>query len=283
MHRIFSCLLVGVCVLLTAGMALAADQDYNFGYPLQGDSDVVTIDLPPIHIEPGSPPPPVAGWAGAVITLHNLDNQEVDVDRVFGNPFIFSGGEVSPLGPRSGNLQSEVGYVKLLQGAFVESGIDVTPSMFIPTAYLAGVDLHIKGTNVGQNSDTDLVIGVYNIWHARQDSVVWDLQNSDLVWGGALPPQHTAGSQSFIPQPVPPIQGSSGPGGGNWYHLTGLASGQFQPVHFFASDYFATLVTLYTVGIEHVPEPAAAVLMATGIGCAVAGRWFRKRRKAVSE
>jgi hypothetical protein len=49
--------------------------------------------------------------------------------------------------------------------------------------------------------------------------------------------------------------------------------------HFYGSQYYATLARVYAIGIEHIPEPATAVLSGLGLVCAVMGvRSHRKRR-----
>jgi hypothetical protein len=234
-------------------------------------SDIVQLPLGTQHIVPDPTLPPHwpgAGWAGYKFTVHVLDNTEVDVDAVGSYPYDASGGQgpnhgelpqTDPLGPRSANQVSHPKEWLRWHPLHMQSGIQPTSHDY----RVADLKLHIKGTNnPAGNSDTDVQVKLWNIWHVRQDSHIAYLKRSDRLWVGPIPPppDHTHHS-TFNPY---------------WQHIE--QPDPF-PFHFQASQFYATLAKTFNIGIDHVPEPVSGVLLGLGGLCAVMGlRSYRKRR-----
>jgi hypothetical protein len=183
----------------------------------------------------------------------------------------------NPFGPRSNNVVSVPREWKQVHPLAYQSGIDVIPSH---TYRVADLNLHIKGTNnPAQNSDTDLVVQLWNIWHFRQGytSIVVPLLPSDRLWVTSnyqftdqLP--HGPASSRIVPPNSIPI--SEPTPAAHWLHVQ--QPGAF---HMFGSQFYATLADTITIGIEHIPEPTAIVLSGLGLACAIMGvRSHSKRR-----
>jgi hypothetical protein len=76
-----------------------------------------------------------------------------------------------------------------------------------------------------------------------------------------------------IVQPTPGGPPLSSPNG-HWLHIE-----QPMQFHFYGSQFYATLARVYTIGIDHIPEPAAFALAGVGALCGIMGvRSYRKRR-----
>jgi hypothetical protein len=247
--------------------------------------------VPPPPGLPGAAPH--SGWAGYKFTVHVLDNTEVDVDAVLPYPFTAHGSpeqvpprtfeipQTDPFGPRSMNVQSQPReWHELIPSAF-QSGVDVPPSH---QYRVADLKLHVKGTNnPANNSDVDVQVRVWNIWHFRQGftSNIIPLRPSDRLWVGSpltntsqIPPVPPAGTGSLPTPPTIPI--SEGPGlGAHWLHVQ-----EPRPFHMFGSQFYATLARTFNIGIDHIPEPATGMLFGLGVFCAVMGarsRWRCRR------
>jgi hypothetical protein len=276
MHKTLAGFLAVTVMALAAERVVAqvgTDQDIK----IRGvrASDVVTLEILNHHEFPN---PPWAGWAGHKYTVHVLDNTEVDVDAVVHHRFDPAGMQfpeiyTNPFGPRSNNEVSHPIEWKAPHPFAFQSGIDVQPTQVFR---LADLQLHVKGTTIGQNSDTDLEVRVWNMWHVRQDSVIVPMQPSDRVWVPSpftnIQQLHRPDSVYEIPQGIPYPELSSPDG--HWLHVQ-----EPIPFHFWASQYYATLVDTITIGIEHIPEPATMALTGFGVICAVMGlRSHWKRR-----
>jgi hypothetical protein len=168
---------------------------------------------------------------------------------------------------------SEAREWKVVHPQHEQSGIDVFGSDFYRVADLT---IHVKGTNNPlQNSDTDLVVQYWNIWHFRQG---WTSQAtvtfgaSDRLWvpAGAYTIVQTDGGAW-----VAPLGPSLSSPDGQWDHY--LTSYRF---HLFASQYYATLAGTITIGIDHIPEPASLALVGLGVGCALMGVRSRRQRRS---
>jgi hypothetical protein len=258
-------------------------QDHNFG-PRLGlhTSDVVSLPLEHHQVIPAVP---WAGWAGYKFTVHVLDNTEVDVDAVRTYPFdSFSHQQVpgpiyhDPFGPRSHNVESQPREWMLLHPLHQQSGVTLNSSAVYP---VADIEMHLKGTdNPAQNSDTDVVVQLWNIWHYRHGytSQIVPLAPSDRIWVGSsindIEQLHVINSQyGFIGTPVIPPISSTDPTG-HWLHVN-------HPLefHFYGSQFYATLADTITIGIEHIPEPASIALAGFGGICALmAARAHHQRR-----
>jgi hypothetical protein len=286
---------VAAATLLAAKGAIAQDlapvEEWKIGPGIAGtrlhESDVVKIPLRYHHLLPN---PPWAGWSGYKYTVHVLDNSEVDIDAVTPYPFVTTdpptNGPVqiagdpthNPFGPRSQNVVSVPREWKVIHPSAPNSGINVQPT----NAYhVADLDIHIKGTNnPRQNSDVDAVVRLWNIWHFRGDfnSAIVELRPSDRVWVGSqidnLEQLHRPDSIFELPPtiPTPPLSSPDG----HWLHVQ-----QPIPFHFVGSQFYATLARVYTIGIEHVPEPATGALCGLGVLCAVMGVRSHRRRRSL--
>jgi hypothetical protein len=235
-------------------------------------SDVVQLPLGPQHYlpDPTLPPHwPGAGWAGYKFTVHVLDNTEVDVDAVGPYPFDASGGQeqfhgelpqTDPFGPRSNNDVSHPREWVRFHPLGYQSGIQPTSHQY----RVADLKLHIKGTNnPAGNSDTDVQVKLWNIWHVRQSSHIAYLKNSDRIYVGPVPP--------------PPSQTIASGNNPFWQHIL---EPNPVPIHFFQSQFYATLAKTFNIGIDHIPEPATGLLIGLGTICAVMGARSRCKRRA---
>jgi hypothetical protein len=227
------------------------------------------------------PPVPWAGWAGYKFTVHILDSAEVDVDAVRPYPFL-NGQQVpgpithDPFGPHSNNVQSQTREWMQLHPLHQQSGVTLNASAVYPVADLR---LHLKGTTTGQNSDTDVVVQLWNIWHYRHGYTtnIVPLAPSDRIWVGSsindIEQLHVINSQyGYIgPPTIPPI--SSTDPTGHWLHVN-------NPIefHFWGSQFYATLADTITIGIEHIPEPTSILLIGLGSLCAAMALRSHKRR-----
>jgi hypothetical protein len=269
-----------LCAATVAARAqVSFPQDYNFGPALNlYQSDFVDVPLENHHL---IPPVPWAGWAGYKFTVHILDSAEVDVDAVRPYPFL-NGQQVpgpishDPFGPHSHNVQSQTRGWMQLHPQHQQSGVTLNASAVYPVADLR---LHLKGTNTGQNSDTDVKVQLWNIWHYRHGFTtnIVPLAPSDRIWVGSsindIDQLHVINSQyGYLNAPtIPPIDATDSTG--HWLHVN-------MPIefHFWGSQFYATLADTITIGIEHIPEPSAVVLGGLGLVCAVMGvRSYRKR------
>jgi hypothetical protein len=232
--------------------------------------------------------PPWANYAGAILQVHILDNQELDVTGFHPRerfrtpmdtgPFPASTTYPSPFGPPSSNLQSVPISLTFWNAQASMSGVPVSTSQFIP---LATFDLHAKSTSTTNNSDIDLKFKAWNIWHTLSgtgSSTLVRLEASDKIWVTSSivdPVQlHTTFSLYGFPSKRPtPFYPNA-----HWLHLTQPATFHLSPGP--GSAFYATVVNTVWLGIEHVPEPGRELLIVSGIlGLALGGR-LRRRRMA---
>lgn len=285
-------LLLGLALFLAASAALAQGVDTEIKtLPLQ-NSDTFFI---PISIHNTAPNPPFAGWAGAIMKLHLLDNTELDVDAfhallpwraigpggtTFAGPGPVSVPIASPLGPRSQNVQSAPAYVTFWHPNAQNSGIPVQPSVNLP---LATGFFHVKGSSPAGNSDVDATFMFWNIWHilgGGPGSTLLQLDVSDRVWvtsniqdiGQLQTSQSFFGFQPNHPTPFDP--------NAHWLHITNPVT--FHLTGFAGSAFYATFLNTATLGVEHVPEPASAALIGLGLVAIAASRAARRQRLAAA-
>jgi hypothetical protein len=211
-------------------------------------------------------PVDVLNWAGALMTIHILDPSEVDIDAVGTADGIVT---TEPFGPRSQNLGSLTLPFSVWDPNAPNSGRLQPASAVIP---VGGIDVHAKNTDPINNSDTDIVAKVYNIHHlgpVTQSSQVLTLQPSEWVYGNP-------GTNPILASELPTAPPE--PGQGVWYHATDIKT-----FHLFSgpgSNYYAKFVGTINIGIEHVPEPTALVMLGSGVVCAVIGLWTRRRNRS---
>jgi hypothetical protein len=130
-----------------------------------------------------------------------------------------------------------------------QSGMLVESSVGYPLFSISG---HAKNTTPLNNSDIDVRVSAWQILHIVQ-SATYHLGSSTWVY---LNPGGGWASQ---------------PGQGRWYHWTDSSANVFIPRSaFVATNNFITNTGGF--GIEHVPEPAAGVMMLVGVGIAALAR-----------
>ena len=286
---------VRLSLLLTLGLvfftkvALAQGVVTNVKSPPMQASDTFTIH---VSIHNTAPNPPWAGWAGAMVSTHILDGGEIDAFTLhspINTAHCVSGAcNVSVVLPpsavtgTSGNfVQSQPFTIDWVHPAAPQSGINVIPSQNLPL-YTLGI--HVGNSDPAGNSDVDATFKFWNIWHVHsgvQGSTLVQLRPSDYVWVtsniGNQAQLHTAGSfYRFQPAPHPTLFQANA----HWLHLT--QSAVFHLSQFDGSVYYATFLNTATLGIEHVPEPASAALVALGLVAIATSRTMRRHRLAAA-
>jgi len=267
---------IGLAVAMAATTAFGQGVVTDIKTRPMADSDTTTIDLA-IHME--GDVNWNYGWAGARVQIHILDATEVDVDGI--TPTLSDGVQhptiPDPFGPRSANSESVAKMFTVVHSGAWASGIDITGSVNQPVMDL---DLHAKNTDPANNSDVDITLKFWNIWHVRQgySSDTVSLEPSDYIWVTSniqdIEQLHTAQSEYRWPYEKPRLDDPAA----HWLHVP-------FPVIFHQtasqySNYFATFLNTATIGIEHVPEPTGAFLMIGGIGALAMCRRSRRRRLA---
>ena len=274
---------LALLLLFTAGSALA--QVTTIKTPPLAASDTTII---PIFVNI-PPTPPWAGWAGSVMKFHLLDATELDVLDIVTTVGGFApltvptvavsltpGGVVSPFGPTSSNVASTPASFNFFYAT--------PPSGFSwPTggaSFPASLALHVKNSTIGNNSDIDLSVMLWNIFHLRSAttfaSLTITLDPSALIWVNSsitdIGQLHTAmSSLGFSNANGGPLDNTFG----HWLHIT-------NPTMFhldgFGSAFYATFAGTVNLGIEHIPEPTTAMLVGGGFLLLGASRYARRRR-----
>ncbi len=238
------------------------------------DTDVWTVNLFK-HYPNGA-----TNWAGYRASVHNLDNTEVDVDAVFpgGLPAV-----TNPLGPRSENVQSVPVYITGIHPSWANTGTDLPASFQLPF----GLSLHVKGSNPSGNSDIDVEVKIRDILHLGPSihSSIFQLPASASLWVRSSIQNYNDLHIFNDPQWV------------SYFHLPYDPPSPFEPtahwlklpvtLPFHGSGGLGSQLIVwpfssatFRLGIEHVPEPASAVLLGAGMVCAVLGFYRRRRRLA---
>ena len=211
----------------------------------------------PIHVHH---PGPLPHWAGYLIEVHVTDGSELN--HLPSLP-VNQGGTPAPsqitLPASTGTSARALGTA---WGPNAQaSGITQLSSTQIP---VLTVRISAKGTTVGENSDVDMEVRVWNIRHLASTNTFQFLNESDWIYGA---PNTNPIPNSSLPTD-PPV-----PGSGRWYHV---GPGQTKTIVHTPgvppSLFYATLVGTVGLGIEHVPEPASGLMVLCGIGAIVMGR-----------
>ncbi len=268
--------LVGVAALLATSTVFAQPGEL-FKLPPLHDSDTFVATA---FLHSGITAP---NWAGQIMKAHVLDASEVDVDAIvplLGGP----GGapETDPFGPRSANVQSEPRYFTAWHPLAQQSGITLQPSSTLPVFNL---NLHVKGSSSEGNSDADMSLMFWNIFHLRhvlESSGLLQLEISDLIWVTSniedVQQLHITDGPNSSQYLFPSNPAQAGDPLGHWLHI-------LEPVTFHllagsGSQFYATMGNTILVGIEHVPEPASAILLGLGGVCGLVTIVLRRRRLA---
>jgi hypothetical protein len=248
-------LIAGVCLATTA--AASTGTDIKTGPLRAGETLVLQMT---VH-----PDAPIPNWAGVRMYWHVLDNTEADVlgvTRLLDPNTDFIG---SPFGPKSSNSVSAVRWFTAFTPDALNSGADLPASTAVPVYQ---VTFQIKNSDILFNSDVDYEWGIWNIQHLGSDLIGSQFGSSASVWA----------TSQFVPTPSEPLPGTAPPPGdpnGQWVHIP-FAWGF--PAGIGSSAFIARLATAGTLGIDHVPEPAAAVLLGLGTLALGAAGVTRRRR-----
>lgn len=173
-------------------------------------------------------------------------------------------------------------------GGFINTGFGPLVTIWGPNAFNSGtfngpssvpfpigaITFHVTGTTVGQNSDIDITFNgqlgfggagfsPFNIFHLTEfQAGTYIMYPSLLIYVPVTP----GGGPGEPGQPAYPGQGT-------WIHLAETIT-RFLP----ASIFFGTTFFISGqggIGVEHVPEPASALMIVGGLGLLVAA--YRRR------
>ena len=224
--------------------------------------------------------PPVTNYAGYIVKFHITDGTEVSV--LPSSVFYKTEMVTTPMGTHQTPVivgASPLDFPQSLPGQSFTivksyptmdapiSGSAPEESKWIPMAKL---DLHAKGTNIGQNSDVDMTVMAWCILHLRPGQGSTQFRESALVWA-------LSNFQPTPEQPIPSIGPHIDDPNGQWKHIP---FGWHNPGGI-GSQFVATFLGTVTIGIEHVPEPVTGVLAGGGVLSLLCGWGLRKRRLAV--
>jgi len=315
-----------------------------FKTPLSVDGDTYTFPID-AHNSSGALLP---NWAGVMAKVHVLDPSEVDVTAVSLTPASvapfgtgkFAGGPVavSPFGPASANVASSPMLFTAMDPSWASSGRTLLPSSTYP---VIDIDVRVKGSNAGGNSDADISVMLADIYHqpglqftvppgggstsitfTNPGSRYWTWFASGLAFVtsnitntqqlhvthsalsnlatefGPVPPEYTQ-PNPLNPQPIQPseyfLRKAPSPETGHWIHAGQTIVWHELPattrIHFGPRG-GGTVITLFgsflhavpfgtaaTIGIDHIPEPTAPILLASGLVCMAVGIRSRRRRR----
>lgn len=286
----WSARVAGVCLILlsvssfTFGQGVISDVKTP---PLKA-SDVYVAPFG-FHLGPDEPdPPPWGGWAGTRFKVHVLDGKEVDGAQYM--PVPMSGSTYMNTFPQP--IESQQVWKTFFHPNAQQSGVDIERSVNQPNGTFK---FHVAGSDPSGNSDVDVSIMTWDIWHVRggPGSTLIEVPGSAFL---------------LVSSQVPPEIGPNGPNG-PLVHIVDATGGPLnsawelpptptaptaelhwahvlEPMVFHVpegpgSQFIALMANTVTIGIEHVPEPAAAMLAGAGGLSLVAGLALRRRRNSV--
>ncbi len=146
--------------------------------------------------------------------------------------------------------------------AATNSGTELSPSVLVPFFWLNG---YAKNTTPCNNSDIDIYISPWIIYHAGTQVSARTNACYITVYFQASDYQYLSAAGGW----------ATALGAGTWEHVTSPGSMQVPCSAFYARALGISNVAGY--GIEHVPEPASALLMVAGAGSMLVGRKRRRR------
>ena len=295
----------------------------NYKTPRSSAGDMLSIPIDVHNPGPGT----LTNWAGVLAKIHVRDATEVDVTAVKlapgnvfpigppGAPFSMGPLAASPFGPPSMNAQSVPIVFTALNTAWFRSGITLPTSANYPVVDL---DLVVKNSDVGGNSDTDITVMFADIVHNPGFSVrvtgtgggtIIPYGSTTFLWDQSLNVFVQSNIQGQQDMHIQPGQGTplggvesmyqfpepAEPQTGHWIHieepiLWHVITGQITlppwtttTTFFFGGSSLVALPFAATafIGIEHIPEPTAPLLLAFGVASLVIG--FRSRRRRLLE
>jgi len=265
----------GVAVMDAAGNIISSEKDVKSPRLRESDTFSVLVDK---HFAPMLPP--VTNYAGYIVKFHITDGTEVSVLPT--STFYKTEMVTTPMGTHQTPVivgTSPLDFPQSLPGQSFTivksyptmdapiSGSAPEESKWIPMAKL---DLHAKGTTIGQNSDVDMTVMAWCILHINQGQGSTQFRESALVWA-------TSNFQPTPEQPIPSIGPHLNDPNGQWKHIP--FTWHLQPG--FGSQFVATFLGTVTIGIEHVPEPITGVLAGGGVLLLVCSWGLRRRRMAL--
>jgi hypothetical protein len=120
---------------------------------------------------------------------------------------------------------------------------------------LGMITFHASNTDPQYNSDVDIVFSAWNIFHVTPDqsTMIWEVPASIWLYG--------------------PVEGEwypTEPGQGIWWHNPDTFTVHVQNSMFWATT--AWISAVGSIGVEHIPEPAAVAFVLMGLGVLVAAR-----------
>jgi hypothetical protein len=249
-----------------------------FKTPPMTDSQTISVPLA-VHMSPTK-----TNWAGFFFKLHLVDPSELDVTGMAPNTGLSGSVPPYPFGPPSSGVASSPLFFTFWHVAAQQSGITIPSSVVFPVGTLF---LHAKNTTPINNSDTDLTAMVWNIFHLRcpelgcTGSSYLTIPQSGYVYANRTLLHGT--HSTIVPQTTNPLLAGQVPtspahvGQGKWIHNNGPAAQLHIPPGQ-GSFFYALPAGTAALGIEHVPEPATAVLLGGGFLALGASGWLRRRR-----
>jgi hypothetical protein len=269
----------GILVVLLCGSVAFSQTGAIIKSPPSKASDIVSFPLT-THI---GTPPTWGGWAGVRVKIHILDESEIDGGNFMPAP-------MTPTPPFVNTLpaSSIPTFRTILDPSWPNSGRVVQPSQQLPAGT---VKFHVAGSN-GQNSDVDATAMIWNIYHVRgglPGSTIITVPGSGYI---RMPPtfpseinptnppfEHIVGqpgtplASAYVLPPSNPTTAEQG----HWAHVLEPIRFHIPPGHP-GSNLIAFMAGTVQIGIDHVPEPTAAVLAVGGMASLLVGMALRLRR-----
>jgi hypothetical protein len=285
----WSARIAGVFLVLSlvSGFAFGQGVISNVKSPPLRASDVYASKLA-YHHGPNDPPtPPWGGWAGTRFKVHVLDGKEVDGAQYMPGPM--PGSTYMNTFPQP--IQSNQVWKTFWHPNAQQSGVTIVDSVNQPSGTFK---FHVASSNPSGNSDVDVTIMTWDIWHVRGgpgSTLIQVPASAFLLVSSQVPPeigpngpngplQHimdaTGGplnsAWELPPPPTAPLEEL------HWAHV--LDTMTFHVPAGPGSNFIALMANTVTIGIEHVPEPAAAVLAGAGGLSLIGGLVLRRRRNS---